>query len=104
MTKLRSHAAGSTPASAFAPTVTPTATTSTIIITNPISFCRTVSRCGMPKIWAKANSMVAKMPLPDQMRPPIEMMPSSPAESFTPCSARMSSGCAVLGNVAMISS
>ena len=50
MTKLRSHAPGSKPASTFAPTVTPTATISTIIITKPISFWRTVSRCEMPKI------------------------------------------------------
>jgi hypothetical protein len=47
--------------------------------------------------------MVANTPLPDQMRPPMETIPSQPADSLTPCSAFSSSVCAEYGNVWMIS-
>jgi len=74
------------------------ATTSRTIITSPIAFCLNIPRCLVPNTWVSANSMVEKIPLADQIKPPSDRRPIQPADCFTPVRACMSCGWAVLGN------
>ena len=87
----RGPATGTKPASAFATTVATIATTSRIIMTSPINLCRSMSRCRVPKISVSANSMVEKMLLALQSKPPMDTMPNQPADALTPCIACCSS-------------